>query len=267
MAYEPDNVPILVVGCHRSGTSLMRRMLNSHSRIACPAETEFLEGFGAVLGRDSSERALAAIDLRLEDVTGPLADLAQTWMRRYAEQQGKARWADKSPNMTWELEGIDRLFSQQPLYICMIRDGMDVATSLGTSTPPWPRLERWDRRYPHSRTQAAAHYWADINAPLIEFMKQVPERCIPVKYDQLVADPEATMTRVFHALNEPFEPAVLDFNAFSHTGGLEDSIIRTTTTIQDNSGKHRRLPIEEQRAMWSIVQQTMLAHGYEDRTY
>jgi hypothetical protein len=41
----PNTWPIIIGGCHRSGTSLLRRILNARSRIHCGPEIKFLRDF------------------------------------------------------------------------------------------------------------------------------------------------------------------------------------------------------------------------------
>src|SRR5690242_14420656 len=44
--------PIFVVGCQRSGTTMLRLMLDSHSQISCGPETRFLEDLERIVGAD-----------------------------------------------------------------------------------------------------------------------------------------------------------------------------------------------------------------------
>ena len=53
--------PIFVIGCFRSGTSLLRRILDSHSRIACPPESKFIAPLAEVFRRRNSLKGLATM--------------------------------------------------------------------------------------------------------------------------------------------------------------------------------------------------------------
>lgn len=263
---ERDDVPIFLVGCHRSGTSLVRRIVNSHSRLACPAETLFLEHLAAAVGGRDVPAGLAAIGVEPDDLARELEALVRRRMEAWAARHGKRRWADKSPTVVHQLDGLDRLFAARAQYVAIVRDGMDVAHSLGRATPPWWQLEPWLLRH-DSPFVAAADYWVAMNTKLLDFAASHPDRVHVVRYEDVVADAEGALKPMFAFLGEPWEPEVLRFNDQLHDPGLEDHHVSTTTRIEDNTGKHRRLPLELQRRMWEIVRPVMRRAGYADRDY
>lgn len=263
---ELDDVPILLVGCHRSGTSLVRRCIDSHSRIACGGETLLLEHLGAVFDTPSATRGFTALDLTPEQVAAGLSGVVSAWFRDHARRSGKPRWADKSPNNTLHLEGIDQLFGRRPRYVCIARDGLDVATSLGGAANDWHQLGPWLAREPEPYL-AATRYWVDLNERMLAFQRAHPERCLLFRYEDLVRDPERALRALFAFVGEAFEPQTLDFNRQAHSGGLEDHHVSTTTTFEDNTGRHRALPLELQRRMWEVAAPTMAQLGYGPRTY
>ncbi|MEQ1506266.1 MAG: sulfotransferase [Myxococcota bacterium] len=264
VAPERDQVPIVVAGCHRSGTSLVRRILDSHSRIACPPETQVFESLAGVLSAEQAEAGFAGIGLTVDAAAADVGALADRWLRAYAERKGKPRWAEKSPGTFAVLPEVDRMFGRSARFVLVARDGMDVATSLGKGR--WSvlgaLLDQHDDPY-----VAAAHYWVDATRRLLAFHAAVPERTVLLRYDQLVDEPERELRRVFAFLDEPWEPAVLDFNRFSHDGGLEDHVVSSTWKVEDAGGKHRSLPPELQARLWSVVRPAMLDLGYADRAY
>jgi hypothetical protein len=261
-----DGIPVLLVGCHRSGTSLVRRCVNSHSRIACGGESLLLEHLGAVFDTPYATDGMGALDLAPPEVAAGLGPVVSQWFQAYAARQGKPRWADKSPGNTLHLEGIDKLFAGRPSYVCIARDGMDVARSIGRASPTWWQLEPLLKLEPDPYL-AACHYWVDLNTRMLRFLKDHPERCLLFRYEDLVREPEPALRRLFTFLGEEFEPQTLDFNTQQHSGGLEDHHVATSTRFEDNTGRHRTLPPDLQRRMWAIVAPTMAALGYEPRTY
>ena len=261
-----DQVPIIVLGCHRSGTSLLRRCLDSHSRIAWPPETLFLEGLAATLEYPDADKGFAGIGLTTEVAAADLRGLIDRWMRQHAAREGKPRWADKSPGVLAYLDGLDRLLGPRVRYVAIVRDGMDVATSLGATEPRWwqlqPYLDAGGDPY-----LAAGRYWVERNEALHAFLDRHPERSHLLRYTDLVTQPEDTLKAVFASLREAWEPEVLDFNAHAHAPGLEDHHVSTTTRFEDNRGRHRRLPQPLQVQLWDLVRETMLRFGYGDRSY
>lgn len=259
---ERDGVPIVVVGCHRSGTSLVRRILYSHSRIACPPETYLFEHLGPVIAHDHAARGLGAVGLTVDAAALDLGALADRWMRAYADQKGKPRWAEKSPGTAHALPAVDRMFARRAQFVLVVRDGLDVATSLGKG--------RWSVLGAHLDAHedpyvAAAHHWVDLNEKIAAFRAATPERTFQLSYEALVEDPERELRALFGFLGEPWEPAVLDFNRFPHDAGVEDHKVSATWTFEDGRGKHRELPEAVQRAMWEVVGPTMLSLGYPPR--
>jgi Sulfotransferase family len=258
-APERDDVPIIVAGCHRSGTSLVRRILDSHSRIACPPETFLFEHMGALLSHENAARGLGAIGVTVDDAAAELGALADRWMRDYTARKGKPRWAEKSPGTARQLPAVDRLFGGRAQFVLVVRDGLDVATSLGKGR--WSvlghRLQEHESPY-----VAAAHYWVDVNEDLRAFRDATPARTHVLSYEALVEDPERALRPLFAFLGEPWEPEVLDFNRFPHDAGVEDHKVSATWKIEDGRGGHRDLPVEEQLQMWDVLGPTSIALGY-----
>lgn len=263
-APERDDVPIVVAGCHRSGTSLVRRILDSHSRIACPPEAQLLEPLANVLTHEFAERGFAGIGVDVDRAAAELGAVAERWLRAYAEGKGKPRWAEKSPGTVRQLPGVDRLLGGRARFLLVVRDGMDVAHSLGKGrwTVLGPLLERHGDPY-----VAAAHYWVDMNRRLLAFRAAVPERTFVLRYEDLVEAPEAQLQAVFAWLGEPWEPGVLDFNRHPHDAGYEDHVVSSTWKVEDNRGRHRALAAPLQARMWAVVRETMGALGYAERAY
>ena len=151
--------PIFVLGCPRSGTTLLQLMLHAHPRIAIPPETRFVlttyearNGFGDVR-KEQNRRALAAsivrerqtlfYDLGLdadevfdEIVEGPptLGSAIGIVFRAYARRFDKPRWGDKRPGYYQQIPGLLRMFPDAQI-VHLIRDGRDCVASL--LTMPW----------------------------------------------------------------------------------------------------------------------------------
>ena len=144
-----------VVGVARSGTTLLRLMLDAHPQLAIPPETHFVPRVVNVCERLVAEgastaeirgQALAAMTThpRWEDFGlsedevrelmerhDPLdpGDAIRSFYEAYAAGEGKPRWGDKSPPYTWKSLRIQRALPEAH-FIHIIRDGRDVALSL-----------------------------------------------------------------------------------------------------------------------------------------
>jgi hypothetical protein len=259
-ASDRDSVPIIVAGCHRSGTSLVRRIIDSHSRIACPPELQVLESLGAMIANEYAEAGFAGVGLTVDQAALDLGALVDRWMRAYADRKGKPRWAEKSPGTFEQLPAVDRMFGRRAQFVLVARNGMDVAASLGKGR--WHVLGKLleDHDEPHV---AAAHFWVDANRRILDFHRATPDRSLLLRYDALIDEPEAELRRLFAFLGEPWEPEVLDFNRVPHDTGLEDHVVSSTWKIEDRRGSHRSLPADVQARIRAVIGPTLADLGIE----
>ena len=98
--------PIFIVGCQRSGTTMLRLILDSHSRISCGPETRFLEDMERIVGSDW--KRLSQYGFPREEWLRRIAGFFGGIQHDYAVSRGKQRWADKSPRYAMKLAFIMR---------------------------------------------------------------------------------------------------------------------------------------------------------------
>ncbi|UJA18953.1 sulfotransferase [Thermoleophilia bacterium SCSIO 60948] len=200
-----------IVGVPRSGTTLLRLMLDVHPDLAIPPETHFLPEL-IIAGRRRGAGAeqlcdlivehprwpdfgLEAADLRERVQTGNpgLRAVLRRFYELYAESQGATRWGDKTPQYAGSMKQIQRVLPEAA-FIHLIRDGRDVLTSRTKRFEPQPgRVARqWRRGVRHARRQAPG-----LN------------RYIEVRYEDLVLEPEVTLRNVCEFIELDFDPAML----------------------------------------------------------
>src|SRR5205814_3964197 len=94
--------PILVGGCYRSGTTLVRYLLDAHPRIFCGPEVKLLRDFfGDYTGDRHAHLRLFSTARALFGDDEVLVEFGAAYVRlleRAAARAGKARWADKTPD-------------------------------------------------------------------------------------------------------------------------------------------------------------------------
>jgi hypothetical protein len=90
----PNGAPGFLVGSHRSGTTLLRFLLDSHPHIASPPESKFIAAFEACVRYPQAAAGLSTLGIGGDRFVAELGALASAWFDRYATQRGKRRWID-----------------------------------------------------------------------------------------------------------------------------------------------------------------------------
>jgi LPS sulfotransferase NodH len=214
--------PVLVLGVRRSGTTLLRVMLDRHSQLAIPDESYFIpqladrhrgpidvDAFVDDLRRLPTLREwdvdVEAVRARLRPGQ-PSGEAIGAVYEAYAEGQSKERWGDKTPMYMQRLPMLERLFPTA-LYVHLIRDGRDCALSFA-QMPEGIVTRSW--AHPQDAAGFACQWRAEIVAAR-ELEKRVGPRMLEVRYEQLVADPERVLRRICDHVGLAFEPAMLDY--------------------------------------------------------
>ncbi|MGI9019977.1 MAG: sulfotransferase family protein [Solirubrobacterales bacterium] len=235
MGREPNAPPrgtrpaIFVVGVARSGTTLLRLMLDAHPELAIPPETHFISKVirACEEGADPHADALAEITghrrwldfgLDAEALRERFAthrrlapgDAMREFYGLYASQHGKTRWGDKSTNYIRKMKPISRVLPEAR-FIHLIRDGRDVALSLVAV------------HFGPQTVDAAAEKW---RSEIVKARRQGPKLpgYLEIRYEDLIADPEAVLRAVCEATDLPWDDAMLDYQ--DRAGGRIAEIVR-----------------------------------------
>lgn len=205
--------PVFVVGCPRSGTTLLYNMLLSAGGFAVYlAESNVFNMLGPRFGnlavRSNREKlADAWLDSKLfrasfldrEQIREKIltdcqseGDFVRVVMGEMARQQGMTRWADNSPE---ELLHMLRIKRQIPdaVFVHMIRDGRDVALSLDARPYPWVRPFSWDRK---NSLLVTGLLWQWMVNKGRAYGRQLGPDYIELHFEELNADPQGTLDRL-----------------------------------------------------------------------
>ena len=223
MKATPGGPPVLVLGVRRSGTTLLRVMLDRHSELAVPDESYFVPQLADRHLRhvdpdkfvDDLRRidTLAEWDVPLEKVRArltagmPIGAAIATVYAVYAEAHGKSRWGDKTPMYMQNLRLLERLFPDA-LFVHLIRDGRDAALSF-LSMPKGLMTETWMQ--PRDVSGFAGQWRAEVKAAQRLGRRVGDERYLEVRYEALVADPATTVAAICAWAEVPFEQAMLEY--------------------------------------------------------
>lgn len=226
--------PFFVLGSQRSGTTMLRLMLNQHPHLCVPHETGFMTRFyreqhryGDLSVPDNAARLLDAIARTPKIAKGghildreailsrPIRaypDLIDAIMDEYAKAQGKPRWGDKTPFYTLDIDILWTLFPGCKI-IHLVRDGRDVLLSqrnISWCSNSVPRLAedwRWKTTVCHKVGSVLG-----------------PAHFLELRYEDLVRDTEGALKAICRFLDEPFAPQMLHYHEHAPGAVPSDSL-------------------------------------------
>ena len=268
--------PFFIVGCDRSGTTMLRLILDGSPDVAIPTESMIFVDFagqaGAAFATDAEFDRLAHAVWRHPKVrewglpgdpplregrTGPAAYRAalEAPFLAYAELHGKPRWADKTPYYAGEIDQVKRVFPEARI-VNLVRDGRDVALSLlrvpfGPGNV-WAAARQW-RAAVDAGDTADARYDGDV---------------LTIRYEDLVAEPDAVARQVCAFCEIAYRTEMLaieDSAAGRLASGQEGWFTELFAGIGTRSvGKWRTGMTGAQQAVFAAgASEALRRHGYE----
>jgi hypothetical protein len=273
-----DAPPFFVVGNDRSGTTMLRLVLDRSAEAAVPPESMFLVDTAPARRsgglRDAAEAArlleriwehprVSGWGLPREPPPVPAglshADAyrfaVEAPFRAYASLAGKSRWGDKTPAY---LHQVDELLAVWPdaRLIVLVRDGRDVALSI-MGLPFGP-----------NNVWAAARNWAAGIRRGQEAERRHPDQVLTLRYEDLASEPKREVERACEFLGLAFDEAMLaieETDAAKLAMGQEGWFTSVWAGINTSAvGKWRRQMTPAQQAVFAAVASDELrALGYE----
>lgn len=229
--------PIFILSCHRSGSTMLRYVFDTHPDIYSPPELflgraadalcMFLSGLESKRYRHNPNETPPAVLLRVRRTISEL--LAQN-----AAKRGKRRWCEKTPGNAEYLPLIEALFPGAR-HVCLYRHGLDMVQSgvqMGlVQRVPEEMLPYVVQSQGHEVT-ALLRYWIARTEAILRFERSHPTRCRGLRYEDLVADPAAVLAPLFSFLALAWDEEIPDRAfAIEHDGGMEDHFARSSTRI------------------------------------
>jgi len=215
--------PIFVIGCPRSGTTLLSVILDRHSEIAVPPETHFAahvvpfafpdrrrrpSTIGAMRLRavqDLMERTPlkdlelepAAVARRLHGRPATPAALLQAVLEEYAGQRRKSKVAEKTPGHELYVDQLAAWFPKAR-FVWIVRDGRAVVQSQRRmhwiNEPVWQLCLHWRR--------------SAIEA--LRFENAHPGKIFRIQYEDMLRDPRQALQPLHRFLGIRLEPQQLE---------------------------------------------------------
>jgi len=215
--------PLIVLGVRRSGTTLLRVMLDRNAALAVPDESYFVPQLarrhrGAVDAAafvDDLQRLPTLVEWNL--APDAVAERLRPGMttgeaiacvfEAYAAERGKPRWGDKTPLYMQHLPLLERLFPTAR-FVHLIRDGRDAALSF-LSVPRGIMTEGWG--YPHDARGFARQWATEVRSAKALGERVGPGRYLELRYEALVAESVAELRHVCVFAGLPYDDAMLGY--------------------------------------------------------
>jgi hypothetical protein len=198
-----------IVGCPRSGTTMVQQALNRHSRIAIPPETKFFFSFYGHPWTSQVRhlrRLNADLGIRLPTPAARVAGVTagrsfyDLMARLYVERlkkKGVVAFGEKTPEHAGHLPVIRRFFPPAKILV-LVRDGRDVALSL--SRAPWMPAGLY----------GSFVIWLYYCSVLGGAAAGEDPNVYRARYEDVVADPEGEFRGILRFLGLPYERAVAE---------------------------------------------------------
>lgn len=217
---------VFMIGTQRSGSNLLRLMVNQAPTIAAPHPPHLLERFDPLLPFYGDLARPAAFTRLVDDVVSLVERNPVPWgvsfdradilarcrdhslvavfgavMDRMAEAQGKAHWMCKSLANVHFLPEIERYFGSEARYLYLYRDGRDVCLSFLRAVVGEKTAYHVARQW-HAEQQLA-----------LECGRRVPaSQYLALSYEELTSNSESTLKLLCRWLGVAFHPGMLDFH-------------------------------------------------------
>lgn len=232
--------PLFLVGCPRSGTTLLQSLLAAHSQVVSFPESKFfqylvpeyepkryriglasrrlrpmLERFFQEIGYPEMERRLPRVPLFMGQYTRLFIKL----LNDITQAQGKGLWLEKTPEHLHYLDYIEK-FVPSARIIHIVRNGADVVASVYEMTQKYPD-SWWGKTY------------TDLDCCIDQWMQKLeisrrylakPNHSL-VRYERLVENPRQVLQELCQFLEIEFEESMLH-----KYGGVAQGLIRPRET-------------------------------------
>ncbi len=226
-----NNPFLFIVGCARSGTTLLQRMLDSHPLLAVANEARFMlriaqkgaNGGDPPLTQDSADwvrnhhrfSKLGLPDGTLDRAiaqANTYSELVRILYAEYGKLHGKLLTGEKTPRYVRYLPQLHKLFPWVKT-LHLIRDGRDVALSTlqwAANAAKGPgRFQLWSKQ----PLASCALWWEwQVSTGRLDGVDLPSERYHEVKYEELVSQPEKTLREITKFLGIPFAAEMLCYN-------------------------------------------------------
>ncbi len=272
--------PVQIIGTQRSGSNLLRLLLNQFPGVTAPHPPHILQRFVPLLANYEDPDYQGNFYKLIDDVatlvelnpvpwhisfdreeimrrceTKSLYEIFRRIYERKAEQEKAGIWVCKSMTNVNYLNELER-FDPKPKYIHLIRDGRDVSCSFQNAIVGDKHIYN------------LAKYWKKEQDACLNIVDRVDgDRIIRIRYENLISRPEEEMNKVAAFLGVSFTKEIFDFYKSSESietaraGKMWQNL--TKPILENNFNKYKnQLSREDILLFENIAGDTLKELGY-----
>lgn len=270
--------PFFIIGCQRSGTTLVRLILNSHSQIAIPEEGTFwmpllrrfrnrsnvhipqkeLENILKYISKNSQFKLWCmdpnpVISEILSSKQCTLRNLMEAFYKHYAILQGKNIWGDKTPSFFRMIPVLNQIFPEAK-FIHVVRDGRDVYLSRKRMNPLMKNL-----------SVSAIEWKYKIIKARRDLEKLPTNKWIEIRYEDLVKNPENIVKKICEFLGIKYEKKMLLFykDSSKYIGKHHSKLIFKPISKSSLGRYKRELSFKDTRKFELLTKDLLKLYKYE----
>ena len=240
-SFHPN--PVFIVCSARSGSTLLRYILDSHPILCCPPELHLVslidrlkEIYGVTWGTTEDR------NIRQQSIDAQIANDVNAIMGKYATLQGKTRWCEKSIHSIDRMDLLTSVFPNAQ-YICLYRNCCDQVASgiqclnsdpslTGRSYGFAPFIARNDSHL----MNGLLDYWQEKSSAILRFETNYSAQCIRIHYEELVQNTRLTLKRALAFLGAEWtEDLLTTIFRMDHQQGRGDHKILLANRIHTES--------------------------------
>jgi len=245
-----DKTPLFIVGLPRTGTTLVERIVASHSQVQSIGETEFIQ---MIMRNESGVTGIEKMTpAMMEAVAGKdISRIRYSYLNLVRYRLGEQPiFIDKLPFNILYLGFIAKAWPDKPV-ILMQRSPMDACFSM------YKQVFTWAYKFSYS-LESLGKYYAAYDRLCQHWRELLGDRLIEVQYEELVVDQEVQTRRVLDALGLDFEEACLNFEKNVAPSATASSVQVRQKMHTGSVGRWRRYerqlqPLREQLESAGIV--------------
>jgi hypothetical protein len=256
-------MPFFILANPRSGSTMLRLILNAHSKISVPPEC----GFSTWLGEKYSNINIYNADLykkyaddvfktkkfeswgiSSDNILNTLNKENPTSYQKMVEcvylayairnKKKSELFGDKNNYYINEIDKLSGLFPDSK-YIALIRDGRDVAASYKKLSQK-KITSKYSPKLPNDICEIAEEWVSNIKK--LNFLRKDKDKIIFIKYEDILRNPERGLSDLFDFLGVEYEPRVLSFYEKNDEPSdfLQWKGMTTKKINKDNAGGYKK---------------------------